>query len=254
MEDILNIKVKNDQQLVSARELHKGLGLKKQFTDWVKQNFKEFKEGTDFMFTPQSVNMPNGGIKPIKDYALTIDMAKQLCLMSRTEKGKIYRSYLIEVEKRWNNPAMVVQRALIIQQNQIKQLKSQNKELKGKNKSLSIQLEESNKKANYLDIILATKDAMTATQIAFDYGMSPIEFNKLLFIEGIQHKVHGQWVLYKVYMGKGYTKTNSGIYKDKNDRYHSKPYTMWTQKGRKLIYDILKQDDIYPLIERKDVE
>ena len=95
MKDLIPIKVENDQQLLSARDLHKGLGLKRQFTDWVKQNFKDFEENTDFVFTPQSVNMPNGGTKQIKDYFLTIDMAKQLCLMSRTEKGKQYRKYLI---------------------------------------------------------------------------------------------------------------------------------------------------------------
>ena len=103
MKDLIPIKVENDQQLLSARDLHKGLGLKRQFTDWVKQNFKDFEENTDFVFTPQSVNMPNGGTKQIKDYFLTIDMAKQLCLMSRTEKGKEYRKYLIEVERKWND-------------------------------------------------------------------------------------------------------------------------------------------------------
>ncbi len=74
--ELIKVTVKNDQQLVSARDLHKGLRLKKQFTDWAKQNFKDFEEGADFVFTPGSVNMPNGGTKPIQDYALTLDMAK----------------------------------------------------------------------------------------------------------------------------------------------------------------------------------
>lgn len=71
MNELIKVTVQNDQQLVSARELHKGLKLRKQFTDWVKQNFKEFEDGEDFVFTPGSVNMPNGGTKQIQDYALT---------------------------------------------------------------------------------------------------------------------------------------------------------------------------------------
>ena len=246
MKDLIPIKVENDQQLLSARDLHKGLGLKKQFTDWVKQNFKDFEENIDFVFTPQSVNMPNGGTKQIKDYFLTIDMAKQLCLMSRTEKGKEYRKYLIEVERKWNDPQEVVKRGYAILQNE-------NTQLKLENKNLIVQLEESNKKASYLDIILGTPDALAITQIAADYGYGAVNFNKLLKQVGIQHKVNGQWILYKVYMGKGYVVSQAFTFKDHYGKDRSKTTTYWTQKGRKLIYDVLKDNNILPLIERDDI-
>ena len=246
MKDLIPIKVENDQQLLSARDLHKGLGLKRQFTDWVKQNFKDFEENTDFVFTPQSVNMPNGGTKQIKDYFLTIDMAKQLCLMSRTEKGKQYRKYLIEVERKWNDPQEVVKRGYAILQNE-------NTQLKLENKNLTVQLEESNKKASYLDVILGTPDALAITQIAADYGYGAVSFNKLLKQVGIQHKVNGQWILYKVYMGKGYVVSQAFTFKDHLGKDRSKTTTYWTQKGRKLIYDVLKDNDILPLIERDDI-
>lgn len=246
MKDLIPIKVENDQQLLSARDLHKGLGLKRQFTDWVKQNFKDFEENTDFVFTPQSVSMPNGGTKQIKDYFLTIDMAKQLCLMSRTEKGKQYRKYLIEVERKWNDPQEVVKRGYAILQNE-------NTQLKLENKNLTVQLEESNKKASYLDVILGTPDALAITQIAADYGYGAVNFNKLLKQVGIQHKVNGQWILYKVYMGKGYVVSQAFTFKDHYGKDRSKTTTYWTQKGRKLIYDVLKDNDILPLIERDDI-
>ena len=246
MKDLIPIKVENDQQLLSARDLHKGLGLKRQFTDWVKQNFKDFEENTDFVFTPQSVNMPNGGTKQIKDYFLTIDMAKQLCLMSRTEKGKQYRKYLIDVERKWNDPQEVVKRGYAILQNE-------NTQLKLENKNLTVQLEESNKKASYLDVILGTPDALAITQIAADYGYGAVNFNKLLKQVGIQHKVNGQWILYKVYMGKGYVVSQAFTFKDHYGKDRSKTTTYWTQKGRKLIYDVLKDNDILPLIERDDI-
>lgn len=108
-------------------------------------------------------------------------------------------------------------------------------------------------KATYLDIILGTPDTMATTQIAADYGYGAKEFNKLLNKVGIQHKVNGQWILYKVYMGQGYVTTKVFTYKNKKGNVGAKPATYWTQKGRKLIYDVLKENDVLPLIEREDI-
>lgn len=99
MEELVKVKNENGKQLVSARDLHNKLCVKRQFTDWWKQNSKDFIESTDYMFSPQSVNMPNGGIKQKSDYAITLDMAKELCMMSKTKKGKEIRQYFIKVEK-----------------------------------------------------------------------------------------------------------------------------------------------------------
>lgn len=136
---------------------------------------------------------------------------------------------------------------------QLKQKDIRIEEVEAENKNLSIQLEESNKKASYLDVILGTPDAMATTQIAADYGYTAREFNKLLHRVGIQHKVNGQWILYKAYMAKGYVTTKVFTFKDYKGRDRSKPATYWTQKGRKLIYDVLKDEDILPLIERDDI-
>ena len=244
--ELIKVTVKNDQQLVSARDLYKGLGIKRRFSAWWEQNSNDFKENSDFQRVLISTPRENRGSIELQDYALTIDMAKQLCLLSRTKKDKEYREYLIKIEKKWNDPQNVVQRAMDI-------LHSENLQLKLENKSLSRQLEESNKKASYLDVILGTTDAMVTTQIAMDYGYSAIKFNKLLHQLGIQHKVNGQWILYKAYMGKKYTTTKLRTYTDKHGKDHAKPLTAWTQKGRRLIYDILKENDVLPLIEREDI-
>ncbi|NRO92549.1 antA/AntB antirepressor family protein [Lactobacillus helveticus] len=103
MKEIIPVQVRNDRQLVSARELHNALEVKRQFTDWWKQNSKSFEEGMDYMFSPQSVNMPNGGTKQKSDYLLTLDMAKELCMMSKTERGKEVRQYFIKVEKAYKS-------------------------------------------------------------------------------------------------------------------------------------------------------
>ena len=248
--ELIKVTVKNDQQLVSARDLYKGLGIKRRFSAWWEQNSSEFELGVDYEGVLKSTPynpLYSDKVQELQDYALTIDMAKQLCLLSRTKKGKEYREYLIEVEKKWNDPQHVIQRAMDI-------LKSENLQLKLENKNLTRQLEESNKKANYLDVILGTTDAILTTQIAMDYGYSAREFNKLLNRIKIQHKVNGQWILYKAYMGKKYTTTKLYSYTDKYGKDHAKPLTAWTQRGRRLIYDVLKENGLLPLIERGDVD
>lgn len=134
MNELIKVTVKNDQQLVSARELHKGLKLKKHFGDWVKQNFKEFYENEDYTCAPQSayVQIGNGATRKVDDYALTIDMAKQLCMMSHTELGRKYRKYFIELERKWNDPQEVVKRGYAILQNENTQLKLENDQMKPK--------------------------------------------------------------------------------------------------------------------------
>ena len=248
MKELISIQVKNNQQLVSARTLHKNLGLKKKFSAWWEQNSKGFENGSDYTWEPQSyhVQIGNGASRMEDDYLITIDMAKELCMMSKTEKGKEVRKYFIQVEKNWNSPDMIMHRALEISNSRVK-------ELENKNEALAIQLEESNKKANYLDVILGTPDVMATTQIAADYGYGAKEFNKLLHRVGIQHKIHDQWILYKAYMSQGYVTTKVFTFKDSKGRDRAKPATYWTQKGRKLIYDVLKREEILPLIERDDI-
>lgn len=245
MKELIKVQVTGDQQLVSARDLHKGLGLTTRFSKWIDQNFKDFEEGQDFTSVTTVTVVNNGAKKPIQDYALTIDMAKQLCLLSHTEKGKQYRKYLIEIERKWNDPQEVVRRGYAILQNE-------NTQLKIENKNLSIQLEESNKKANYLDLILGDPTPILITQIANDYGYSAVSFNRLLKKLRIQRRVNGQWILYRTYMGKGYTTTKNADYTDRHGNFKTKIYTVWTQKGRRFIYDVLKKNEILPLIEREE--
>lgn len=247
--ELIKVTVKNDQQLVSARELYKGLGLKIRFSLWVSKNFEGFEEGQDFTSVSIDTEVQNnGGIqkRKLQDYLLTIDMAKELCMMSKTEKGKEVRKYFIQVEKDWNSPEMVMDRALKISKARVEQLQLENK-------NLALQLEESNKKVSYLDIILGTPDVLATTQIAADYGYGAVKFNQILHRLGIQHKVNDQWILYRVYMGKGYVTSKVFTFKDRNGRDRSKTNTYWTQKGRKLIYDVLKENGILPLIEREDI-
>ena len=110
------------------------------------------------------------------------------------------------------------------------------------------QVKELQPKATYYDLILQNKSLLSVTKIAKDYGMSAIAFNKLLHDLGVQYKQGDIWLLYAKYQDKGYTQTSTYALDDE----HSKVSTKWTQKGRLFIYDLLKDEDILPMIERED--
>lgn len=105
-------------------------------------------------------------------------------------------------------------------------------------------------KADYCDIVLSSKETVTITQVAQDFGMSAKAFNILLRNFGIQHKVAGQWILYARYLPLGYVQSEPIVIDHKSGRKEIKMFTKWTQKGRLFLYEELKKRNILPLIER----
>ena len=106
-------------------------------------------------------------------------------------------------------------------------------------------------KVSYYDVVLNCKDLVSIGSIAKDYGWSAKKMNKYLHEKGIQFKQGDIWLLYQKYAEKGYTSTKTHTYLDSEGQ-HTKVHTYWTQKGRLFIYDLLKEDNIYPNIERVD--
>ena len=136
MTEIIKVKTKEDMQIVSARDLHEVLGVKTRFSQWAKQNFKHFRKGIDFegvvVTTPFNPNYPDGKKQELQDYALTIEMAKHIAMMSGTDKGYEIRDYFIKVEQAWNSPEMVMKRALEIANRKVEQLKLENQQMQPK--------------------------------------------------------------------------------------------------------------------------
>lgn len=122
MNEIIKVNYDNDRPTVLARDLHDFLEVKTAFKDWFPRMCEYgFSEGTDFC----SFLSESSGGRPAQDAQLTVEMAKEICMLQRNERGKQARQYFIQLEKDWNSPEKVMARALQIADKKIKRLETQ---------------------------------------------------------------------------------------------------------------------------------
>ena len=121
--------------------------------------------------------------------------------------------------------------------------------LRLENKVQEQQIAELKPKASYYDLVLQCKDLLSMTEIAKDYGMSAKGMNKLLHDLGVQYKQSGIWFLYSKYQSNGYTQTKTQNYSKPDGSQGVTTHTYWTQKGRLFLYELLKANEILPMIE-----
>ena len=231
---------KNDEQYVSGRDLHMFLEINTPYSKWFNRMCEYgFVENVDYLTVDKKVLREDGRVMPQTqfEHSLTIEMAKQLCMLARNEKGREAREYFIQVEKEWNSPEKVMGRALKIANMVIN-------EQKVLIAAQEQQISEFKPIRDYVDEILSSTSALTITQIAADYDITARALNKILEEEKIQRNVSGQWILYKNQMGKGYTKSETFTFTRSDGRLDSKITTKWTQKGRLMIHEIMKSRGI----------
>ncbi len=183
---------------------------------------------------------------------------KTECLYIATKFNDEARARLVlrweelELSNKSNIPTNFAE-ALRLAADQAEQIEAQQKQLEASSKEiveLSSTIASMQPKITYLDNILLSKETVTTTQIAQDYGMSAKSFNILLRNFGIQHKVSGQWIMYAKYLPCGYVQSDTIQIEHKNGLTSSVMHTKWTQKGRLFLYDELKKHNIIPTIEK----
>ena len=232
---------------VLGRDLHEFLGVETPYRIWFPRMVEYgFSEGKDF--NPyKNVRVGEEGdrevARELTDHLLTIDMAKEICMIQRTEVGKQARQYFIQVEKDYNSPEKIMARALRIAEKELSTLRLETK-------VQAQQIAELQPKATYYDLILQCPSLLSVTEIAKDYGLSAKGLNKILHDNGIQYSQSGVWFLYSKYQDKGYTSTKTQNYNRPDGTQGSRVHTYWTQKGRIFLYGLLKEIGCLPLIER----
>ena len=147
------ITVNFDTKTVSARELYAELEVTDRFSRWFERmTAYGFTENEDFTSVKSSTVVNNGAERELQDYDLSVDMAKHICMVQRTEKAKEVRQYLIDLEKAWNTPEQVMARALKLADRTIDNLKTQLLEMKPK--------------ADFFDAVADSKTAISMNEVA----------------------------------------------------------------------------------------
>lgn len=150
------IKVDFDKQTVSARELHKEVGSTERFSAWFERQLQfGFIENEDYTTVKVLTEVRNnGGIqqRELTDHNLSVDMAKQICMVQKNEKARAVRQYLIDLEKAWNTPEQIMARALKMAEHTISSLKDKVLEMKPK--------------ADFFDAVADSKTAISMNEVA----------------------------------------------------------------------------------------
>lgn len=127
MNELLRINYNTEMPTVSARDLHEKLNIGTQYTKWFEKMAEYgFSENVDFQAISQKRLTAQGNETTYIDHNISIDMAKQICMIQRSPEGKQIRQYFIDLEKAWNTPEQIMARALKMADKTIDELKESN--------------------------------------------------------------------------------------------------------------------------------
>ncbi|WP_072153187.1 phage antirepressor KilAC domain-containing protein [Weissella viridescens] len=202
--ELINIQTNEQgEQRVSARELHRILGLKKKFTDWWKQYSEMFIEGTDWTTSPKSEEVQNNGgvqVRVLDDYSLSVDMAKHISMMTKTERGNQIRDYFIQIEKQWNSPELMMARSLQYANNKLIGYESKIAEL--------------TPKAELHDKFIATGEAIGVREASKEMGIKQTDLVDILMNNRYIYREqgrNGKLQPYKKYVPKLFVLKSGGV-------------------------------------------
>lgn len=229
MNELIKVDYSGDKPAVSARELHEFLEVKTAYKDWFPRMCEYgFTQGEDFNLLKNERVQYEGTravTRIIDDAVMTIDMAKEICMLQRNEKGKIARQYFLQLEREWNSPEKVMARALQIADKKIKALEISNS-------ALSASLELARPKAEYFDELVERGTLLNFRETAKELGVGPQKFvNELISRKYIYRGRNGKLLPYE--------DRNDGLFELKESvnttTGWSGTQTLVTPKGRDLF-------------------
>lgn len=218
------------KQTVNARELHQFLEVGKDFSNWIKDRIESF----GFVENQDFVVFANSGEKgrPAKEYALTLDMAKELSMVERNEKGKQARQYFIECEKRAQNPLAVLSDPAAMR----------NLLLSYTEKVLTLEhkVDELAPKAAIADRLVISEGRYNLTHAAKVMGIPPRKFNEELNKMGWIYRmgVKGSWTGTAPKIKAGYLEHKIHQFEHSDGTPDSSPQVFVTAKGMHKLADI----------------
>lgn len=160
MNELLKVNYDNERITLSARELHEFLEIKTKYKDWFPRMCTYgFDENVDYRAMAQKRATAQGNETTYVDHEITLDMAKEIAMIQRSEKGKEVRQYFLELERRWNSPEAVMNRALEYSRKQLKTLMDKNQVLVEENTQMK-------PKAVFADAVSASEESILVGQLA----------------------------------------------------------------------------------------
>jgi anti-repressor protein len=237
MSSLIPVNYDNDRQTVSARMLHEFLEIETQYSIWFERMVGYgFARGTDFEAINQKRLTAQGNETSYTDHQITIEMAKELCMIQRTEKGKQARQYFIELERQWNSPEAVFARALKMADRKILSLETQVKEL-------TPAAEFGNAVSNNAGGLLIRDYVKVLENDGIKIGQD--KFFSWLHVNGYIYRQKGykpQWIPYKQYV-------EQGLFRIKETPVSTPQQGDWisitiriTGKGQRYFYEKLKHE------------
>lgn len=226
MNELIKVKVnKNNEQVVSGRDLHEFLEINTPYVKWFNRMLEYgFEENIDYL--PHGQKCPSGGasgVKVIQDHILKMDMAKEICMIQRTEKGRKARRYFIEIEKAWNDPQKVLERAINVKERNV------------------ISVGERKRQRPLLNYILDYMDFGDVDFMASMYNISPEMLLRILEKENL---IYFNQFERKYYLNNDNRQTEGFLIKDDWDEWALskifllKIYEVMEQYGIKSKYDM----------------
>lgn len=231
MNELITITYESDRPTVLGRDLHEKLGIGTQYTKWFERMAEYgFEENEDYITISQKRLTAQGNKTTYNDHQLTLDMAKQICMIQRSEAGKRYREYFLDIERKWNSPEAVMGRALKIAEMKLEEAKQTVARLEPK--------------AAYYDTVADSTGLTSFRETAKVFGIKEHEFIKYIEDKKLCYRdSRNKLIPYAENRKTKWFEVKEVIY-NSSEGPKTTVYTKITPTGRVKIFELMRKDGI----------